>query len=100
MVTITHYIALSGVLFIIGLVGVLTRRNVIVVMMAIELMLNAGNLLFVAFARHLGDMTGHVFVFMVMAVAAAEAAVGLAIALSLFKNRDTVDLDEVNLMKW
>lgn len=99
MITVNHYLALSALLFVIGVVGVLTRRNIIIIMMSIELMLNAANLLFVAFARSMGDMTGHVFVFMVMAVAAAEAAVGLAIALALFKNRETVDIDEVNLLK-
>lgn len=99
MITVNHYLALSAVIFVIGVVGVLTRRNILIVMMSIELMLNAANLLFVAFARHTGDMTGHVFVFMVMAVAAAEAAVGLAITLALFKNRETVDIDEVNLLK-
>jgi NADH-quinone oxidoreductase subunit K len=99
MITVNHYIALSAILFVIGVVGVLTRRNILIVMMSIELMLNAANLLFVTFARQTGDMTGHVFVFMVMAVAAAEAAVGLAITLALFKNRETVDIDEVNLLK-
>ncbi|MBF0634734.1 MAG: NADH-quinone oxidoreductase subunit NuoK [Nitrospinae bacterium] len=99
MITVNHYIALSAVLFVIGVVGVLTRRNIIIVMMSIEIMLNAANLLLVTFARQSGDMTGHVFVFMVMAVAAAEAAVGLAITLALFKNRETVDIDEVNLLK-
>jgi NADH-quinone oxidoreductase subunit K len=99
MITVNHYLALSAIIFVIGVVGVLTRRNILIVMMSIELMLNAANLLFVAFARQTGDMTGHVFVFMVMAVAAAEAAVGLAILLALFKNRETVDIDEVNLLK-
>jgi NADH-quinone oxidoreductase subunit K len=99
MITVNHYMALSAILFVIGVVGVLTRRNILIVMMSIELMLNAANLLFVTFARQTGDMTGHVFVFMVMAVAAAEAAVGLAITLALFKNRETVDIDEVNLLK-
>jgi len=99
MITVNHYIALSAVLFAIGVGGVLTRRNLIVIMMSVELMLNAANLLFIAFARHLGDMGGHVFVFMVMAVAAAEAAVGLAIALALFKNRGTVNTDEINILK-
>jgi NADH-quinone oxidoreductase subunit K len=99
MITVNHYLALSAVIFVIGVVGVLTRRNILIVMMSIELMLNAANLLFVTFARQTGDMTGHVFVFMVMAVAAAEAAVGLAITLALFKNRETVDIDEVNLLK-
>ncbi len=97
--TINHYLVLSAALFVIGVVGVLTRRNVIIVMMSIELILNAANLTFIAFSWHLGDMVGHVFVFMVMAVAAAEAAVGLAIALALFRNRETLDVDEVNLMK-
>ncbi|VAX19305.1 NADH-ubiquinone oxidoreductase chain K [hydrothermal vent metagenome] len=94
-----QFLALSAILFVIGVAGVLTRRNVIVVMMSIELMLNAGNLVFITFSHYLNDMSGHVFVFMVMAVAAAEAAVGLAIALAMFKNRETVDVDEVNLMK-
>lgn len=99
MVTLDHYLALSAILFVIGAVGVLTRRNVIIIMMSIELMLNAANLVFITFSNHLNEMTGHVFVFMVMAVAAAEAAVGLAIALAMFKNRETVDVDEVNLLK-
>ena len=79
--------------------GVLTRRNAIVVYMSIELMLNAVNLTFIAFSRQLNDMGGHVFTFMVMAVAAAEAAVGLAIIISIFRNRSSVDVDEVNLLK-
>lgn len=99
MLTVNHYLALSAMLFAIGVTGVLTRRNVIVVMMSIELMLNAVNLTFLAFSHYLNDMTGHIFVFMVIAVAAAEAAVGLAIAIALFRNRETVDVDQVNLMK-
>lgn len=95
-----HYLSLSAVLFVIGVVGVLTRRNVIVIMMSIELILNAANLAFITFSHELNDMTGHVFVFMVMAVAAAEAAVGLAIVLAMFKNRDTIDIDQIRLMKW
>ena len=98
-VPITHFLALSAVLFAIGAVGVLTRRNVIVIYMSIELMLNAVNLTFVAFSKFHGDMGGHVFTFMVMTVAAAEAAVGLAIIIALYKNRETVDVDEVNLLK-
>ncbi len=97
--TVNHFLILAAILFSIGAVGVFTRRNIIVVMMCIELMLNAVNLTFISFSYFLNDMTGHVFVFMVMAVAAAEAAVGLAIALALFKNRETVDVDQVNLMK-
>lgn len=90
---------LSGVLFAIGVVGVVTRRNAIVVYMCIELMLNAVNLTLIAFSRSLGDMGGQVFTFMVMTVAAAEAAVGLAIIISVFRNRQSVDVDDVNLLK-
>ncbi len=98
-ITATYYLALSAILFVIGVVGVLSRRNVIVIMMSVELMLNAGNLAFVTFAREFNDMAGHVFVFMVMAVAAAEAAVGLAIVLAMFKNRETIDIDQIASMK-
>lgn len=96
---LNYYLLLSAVLFVIGVIGVLTRRNAIVIYMSIELMLNAVNLTFIAFSRHLNDMGGHVFTFMVMAVAAAEAAVGLAIIISIFRNRSSVDVDEVNLLK-
>ena len=99
-VATSHYLILSAILFSIGVAGVLTRRNVIVIFMCIELMLNAVNLSFVAFARHLGQGDGQVFVFFVMAVAAAEVAVGLAIIIALFRNRETVDVAEVNLLKW
>ena len=99
-VPISNYLILSAILFAIGVVGVLTRRNVIVIFMCIELMLNAVNLSFVAFARHLGSGSGQVFVFFVMAVAAAEVAVGLAIIITLFRNRETVDVGEVNILKW
>ncbi len=98
-VPIINYLALSAVLFSIGVIGVLTRRNVIVIYMSIELMLNAVNLTFVAFSKFHGDMGGHVFMFMVMTVAAAEAAVGLAIIIALFRNRESVNVDEVNLLK-
>ncbi len=98
-VPLNHYLILSGLLFTIGVVGVLTRRNALIVYMCIELMLNAVNLTFIAFSRHLGDMGGHMFTFMVMTVAASEAAVGLAIIISLFRNRQTVDVDDVNLLK-
>lgn len=91
---------LSAILFSIGVVGVLTRRNAIVIFMCIELMLNAVNLAFVAFARELGQGDGQVFVFFVMAVAAAEVAVGLAIIISVFRNRETVDVADINLLKW
>lgn len=94
------YLLLSATLFTIGVVGVLTRRNAIVVLMAIEIMLNAVNLSLVAFSAYVGTVEGQLLVFFVMAVAAAEAAVGLAIVLALFRNRQTVYLDEVNLMRW
>ena len=94
------YLALSAVLFAIGTVGVLIRRNVIVIFMAIELMLNAVNLAFVAFARSLGSMDGQVIVFFVMTVAAAEAAVGLAIILAMFRNRPTTNADEIASLRW
>jgi len=96
---LNYYLLLSAVLFVIGVVGVLTRRNMIIVYMSIELMLNAVNLTFIAFSRQLNDMGGHVFTFMVMAVAASEAAVGLAIIISVFRNRSSVDVDQVNLLK-
>jgi NADH-quinone oxidoreductase subunit K len=99
-VPLTHYLILGAVLFAIGVAGVLTRRNAIVIFMCIELMLNAVNLTFVAFARHLGHASGQVFVFFVMAVAAAEVAVGLAIIIALYRNRETVDVGEVHLLKW
>ena len=100
MVPIHYHLILSAVLFTIGALGVLLRRNTIVIFMSIELMLNAVNLSFVALARHLGSMDGQLIVFFVMAVAAAEAAVGLAIILMVFRNRETVNADELNLMRW
>ncbi len=92
-------LALSAVLFTIGVAGVLLQRNVIVLFMCVELMLNAVNLTLVAFSRFLGDITGQLFVFIVMTVAAAEAAVGLAIIISLFRNRETLNVDEADLLK-
>jgi NADH-quinone oxidoreductase subunit K len=89
----------SAVLFSVGVYGVLARRNAVLVLMSIELMLNAVNLTLVAYSRFLGDMTGHVLVIMVMTVAAAEAAVGLAIIWAIFRNRTTVNIDELTLMK-
>lgn len=99
-VPLPYYLALSAVLFATGVAGVLSRRNVIVVFMAIELMLNSVNLTLVAFSAFLGDITGQVLVFFVMAVAAAEAAVGLAIVISLFRNKQTVNIDDINILKW
>ena len=100
MITAGHFIALSAILFGIGIAGVLTRRNVLVIFMSVELMLNSANLAFATFAYAWFDVSGHVFVFMVMVVAACEVAVGLAIILSIFRNRDTINVDEINLMKW
>lgn len=100
MVPISWYLVLSGILFTIGVIGVLTRRNAIVIFMCIELMLNAVNLAFVAFSRQLDSMDGQIFVFFIMTVAAAEAAVGLAIIVSIFRNKATVNVDDINLMKW
>ena len=94
------YLALSAVLFTIGVLGVLVRRNVIVIFMAIELMLNAVNLTFVTMARSLGSIDGQVIVFFVMTVAAAEAAVGLAIILAAFRSRQTTNADELALLRW
>jgi len=100
MVPVEYYLALSGILFAIGASGVALRRNVIVMFMSIEVMLNAANLAFVAVARHIGSMDGQVVVFFVMTVAAAEAAVGLAIILAVFRNRRTVDAAELATLRW
>jgi NADH-quinone oxidoreductase subunit K len=99
-VPLPYFLALSAVLFVIGVAGVLTRRNAIVVFMSIELMLNSVNLTLVAFSAFLGDITGLTLVFFVMAVAAAEAAVGLAIVIALFRSRRTVNIDDINILKW
>lgn len=99
-IPLEYYLALAGVLFSIGAVGVLTRRNAIIIFMCIELMLNSVNLTLVAFSSFLGSSAGQIFVFFVMTVAAAEAAVGLAIILALFRNKQTIYVDEVNLMRW
>ncbi len=92
-------LAVSGILFMLGVVGVLTRRNLLIVFMSVELMLNAVNLAFVAFSRHNGMVDGHVFAILVMAVAAAEAAVGLALVILLYRNRLSVHMDDLNLLK-
>jgi NADH-quinone oxidoreductase subunit K len=98
-VPLTWYLILSAVLFSLGIAGFLFRKNVITVFMSIELMLNAVNLTFVAFSYQLKQVNGHLFAFFVMVVAAAEAAVGLAIVLTVFKNRSTLNIDDVNSMK-
>ena len=99
-VPLEYYLILSAVIFLIGTIGVLTRRNAIIIFMCIELMLNSVNLTLVAFSQQLGEMSGQMMMLMVMTVAAAEAAVGLAIVLALFRNKQTVQIDEINLLKW
>jgi NADH-quinone oxidoreductase subunit K len=99
MVSLNAYLVLGALLFSIGAVGVFTRRNALIIYMCIELMLNAVNLTFIAFSKYLDNMSGHVFVFMIMTVAAAEAAVGLAIIIAMFRNKETVNVDAINLMK-
>lgn len=99
-ITLSHYLILAAALFVIGLVGVFVRRNAITILMCIELMLNAVNLTFIAFASERNAVDGLIFVFFVITTAAAEVAVGLAIVIALFRNRDTVNLDELNLMRW
>ncbi len=100
MVSSSAYLILSAAIFTIGVLGVLVRRNILIMFMSIELMLNAVNLAFVALSKHLSSLDGQVIVFLVMTVAAAEAAVGLAIILCLFRNKKSVNVDDFNLMKW
>jgi len=100
MVQVSYYILLSGILFSIGVLGFLIRRNVLVVFMSVELMLNAANLALVSFAKEMGLMSGQVMVFLVMTVAAAEAGVGLAIIILFYRNRKSVNVDDGNLLKW
>ena len=99
-IPISYFLILSAVLFSIGVIGVVARRNAIIIFMSIELMLNAVNLTFIAFSNYLGNVEGQIFVFMVMVVAAAEVAVGLAIIVAIFRIRETVHVDEIKLMKW
>lgn len=100
MLTINSYLFVAALLFAIGAVGVLTRRNAIVIFMCVELMLNAVNLTFVALSRYLGNIDGQIFVFFVMTVAACEAAVGLALMIAFYNNRESIDVEDMNLMKW
>ena len=95
-----HLLILSLVLLAIGIAGVLIRRNVIIILMSIELILNAANINFVAFSRQWNNLTGQIFGVFIITIAAAEVAVGLAIVIALFRNRETVNVDEMNLMKW
>ena len=100
MVPLDYYLILSALLFVIGVAGVVIRRNIIVILMSVELMLNAVNLTFIAFSRSLGTMDGQVIVFFVMTVAAAEAVIGLAIVIAAFRHRQTLDPQEMQLLKW
>src|SRR3954466_9461307 len=100
MITSTHYLVLSSALFTIGVAGVMVRRNIIIVFMSIELMLNAVNINLVAYSYQLQNLGGQVFAIFVIAVAAAEAAVGLGILLAFYRNKETVNVDEMNLLKW
>jgi NADH-quinone oxidoreductase subunit K len=99
-ITPTHYLVLGAALLAIGTIGVLARRNIVIILMAIELILNAVNINLIAFSHHLGQVHGQVFAIFVITVAVAEAAVGLGILIALFRNRETVQADEINLLKW
>ncbi len=99
MVPVNYYLALAACLFSIGLAGVVVKRNMLVVFMCVELMLNSANLTFLAFSRQSGNLSGHAIAFFVMAVAAAEAAVGLAIVIAVFRTRGTLNVDEVTALK-
>ena len=99
MVPTSHYLILAAILFCMGMFGALVRRNALVVFMCIELMLNAANLTFLAFARQRGDMTGHLSAFFVIAVAAAEAAIGLSIVIAVFRSRRTLNIGEITTMR-
>src|SRR5438132_2401031 len=99
-ITTSHYLALSAALLLIGTVGVLARRNIVIILMSIELILNAVNINLIAFSRHFDNMYGQIFAIFVITVAVAEAAVGLGILISLFRNKETVLADEIDLLKW
>lgn len=99
-VPVSYYVILSAIVFLTGIVGVLIRRNIIAILLSIELMLNATNINFVAFSDHLQDLGGQVFVFFALTVAAAEVAVGLAIIIALHRSRSTINVEEFNLLKW
>ena len=100
MVPLSAYLILAIVLFVIGIIGVMLSRNMIVLFMSIELMLNAANLSLIAFSRALNLVDGHAIVFLVLTVAAAEAAVGLAMIVTIYRNRDSINIDRLSLMKW
>ena len=100
MIPLTHYLVVSALLFAIGMAGIVIRRNVLMILLCIELMFNAANLAFVAYARAWGDVGGHVMVFFIITVAAAEVTVGLAIAILLSRRLNTLNADEIRLLKW
>ena len=100
MISTMHYVAVSLAMLLIGTVGLLTRRNIVIILMSIELILNSVNINIVAFSKHHGNAAGQVFAIFVIAVAVAEAAVGLGILLALYRNRETVQVDEIDLLKW
>lgn len=100
MISLSHYLVFGAILFFIGVAGVLTRRNAIIILMSIELMMNAVNITLISFGHYLHNVTGQIFAIFVIAVAAAEAAVGLAIIIELFRGRQTLNVDEINIMKW
>jgi NADH-quinone oxidoreductase subunit K len=100
VVPVNYYLGVSAVLFALGAIGVLVRRNVLVILMSVEMMLNAVNLAFIGFADYFKAVDGQMFVFFVMTVAAAEVAVGLALVIAIFRNRATVYVDDLNILKW
>ncbi len=99
-VTVTHYLVLSVILLTIGVIGMLVRRNVVVMMMSLELILNAVNVNLIAFSNQMKDLSGQIFAIFVIVVAVAEAAVGLGILIAMFRNKETVQVDEIDLLKW
>jgi NADH-quinone oxidoreductase subunit K len=100
MIPLSYYLILSGIVFLTGVVGVLLRRNIIIILLSVELMLNATNINFVAFSQNFHDVAGQVFVFFALTVAAAEVAVGLAIIIALYRAKSTINIDELQLLKW
>ena len=99
-VPLSYYLVLSGIVFLTGVIGVLLRRNIIVILLSVELMLNATNINFVAFSQYFHDVAGQVFVFFALTVAAAEVGVGLAIIIALYRAKSTINIDEFQLLKW
>lgn len=100
MVPLHYYLLVSAILFMLGTIGVLTRRNALVVLMSIELMMNGVNLSFIAYSRYLGNMEGHIYTLLSISVAAAEVAIGLAILIALYRNKPTINIDDFNIMKF